>query len=115
MKLIEMKVAEVSFLCRLAGLTNRDRVRSSGAAPLHQKEPAEAVRASDPDASWTSFLEVFQARPTGRRPQGRPRPRWRDYMSRQAGEWLGIPQEEQDGGKQWIKIRAVLGTYRCLI
>jgi len=25
--------------------------------------------------------EVFQARPTGRRPRGRPRTRWGDYLS----------------------------------
>ncbi|KAK0152856.1 hypothetical protein N1851_005478 [Merluccius polli] len=40
--------------------------------------------------------EVFRARPTGRRPQGRPRTRWRDYVSRLAWERLGIPQEELD-------------------
>jgi len=39
-------------------------------------------------------LEVFQARPTGRRPQGRPRTLWRDYISRLACERLGIPQNE---------------------
>ncbi|KAK0145233.1 Craniofacial development protein 2 [Merluccius polli] len=38
--------------------------------------------------------EVFRARPTGRRPRGRPRTRWRDYVSRLAWERLGIPQEE---------------------
>jgi len=32
--------------------------------------------------------------PTGRRPRGRPRTRWRDYVSRLAWERLGIPQEE---------------------
>ncbi|KAI3359537.1 hypothetical protein L3Q82_013940, partial [Scortum barcoo] len=30
--------------------------------------------------------EVFQACPTGRRPRGRPRTRWRDYVSRLAWE-----------------------------
>ena len=40
--------------------------------------------------------EVFRARPTGRRPRGRPRTRWRDYVSRLAWERLGIPQEELD-------------------
>jgi len=39
-------------------------------------------------------LEVFRARPTGRRPRGRPRTHWRDYISRLAWERLGIPQEE---------------------
>ena len=40
--------------------------------------------------------EVFRARPTGRRPRGRPRTRWRDFVSRLAWEHLGIPQEELD-------------------
>ncbi|KAK0139217.1 hypothetical protein N1851_005017 [Merluccius polli] len=40
--------------------------------------------------------EVFRARPTGRRPRGRPRTRWRDYVSRLARKRLGIPQEELD-------------------
>ncbi|PWA32443.1 hypothetical protein CCH79_00018789 [Gambusia affinis] len=38
--------------------------------------------------------EVFRARPTGRRPQGRPRTRWMDYVSRLTWERLGIPPEE---------------------
>ncbi|KAI3360616.1 hypothetical protein L3Q82_002482 [Scortum barcoo] len=37
---------------------------------------------------------MFQACPTGRRPRGRPRTRWRDYVSRLAWERLGIPPEE---------------------
>ncbi|KAK3530887.1 hypothetical protein QTP70_004402 [Hemibagrus guttatus] len=38
--------------------------------------------------------EVFQACPTGKRPQGRPRTRWRDYVSQLAWERLGVPPEE---------------------
>ena len=38
--------------------------------------------------------EVFLARPTGRRPRGRPRTRWRDYISSLAWECLWIPQAE---------------------
>ncbi|KAI3369206.1 hypothetical protein L3Q82_007445 [Scortum barcoo] len=38
--------------------------------------------------------EVFQACPTGRRPRGRPRTRWRDYVSQLAWERLGVPLEE---------------------
>ena len=30
------------------------------------------------------------------KPRGRPRTRWRDYVSRLAWERLGIPQEELD-------------------
>ncbi len=39
-------------------------------------------------------MEVFQACPTGRRPRGRPRSRWRDYISALAWEHLGFPQSE---------------------
>ncbi|TWW80203.1 R2 Retrovirus-related Pol polyprotein from type I retrotransposable element [Takifugu flavidus] len=38
--------------------------------------------------------EVFRACPTGRRPPGRPRTRWRDYVSRLVWERLGIPPDE---------------------
>ncbi len=38
--------------------------------------------------------EVFQAHPAGKRPQGGPRPRWRDYISALAWECLRFPQLE---------------------
>ncbi|KAK3525741.1 hypothetical protein QTP70_007388 [Hemibagrus guttatus] len=38
--------------------------------------------------------EVFRACPTGKRPQGRPRTCWRDYVFRLAWERLGVPPEE---------------------
>ncbi|TWW75438.1 Patatin-like phospholipase domain-containing protein 2 [Takifugu flavidus] len=38
--------------------------------------------------------EVFRACPSGRRPPGRPRTRWRDYVSRLVWERLGIPPDE---------------------
>ena len=38
--------------------------------------------------------EVLAICLTGKRPQGRPRTRWRDYISKLACECLGIPQEE---------------------
>ena len=40
--------------------------------------------------------EVFRTRPTGRRPRGRPRICWRDYVSRLAWKRLGVPREELD-------------------
>ena len=51
------------------------------------------------ERGWTLFFyrlpgEVFRACPTGRKPRGRPRTRWRDYISRLAWERLGIPPEE---------------------
>ncbi|KAK0142203.1 hypothetical protein N1851_020089 [Merluccius polli] len=79
-----VQAAEMSFLRTVAGLSLRDRVRSSvireelGIDPLLLR------------------VERSQARPTGRRPRGRPRTRWRDDVSRLAWEHLGIPQEELD-------------------
>ncbi|KAK0151875.1 putative uncharacterized transposon-derived protein F52C9.6 [Merluccius polli] len=82
-----------------------DRVRSSvireelGVDPLLLRVERSQMR-------WLGHLvrmppgrlpgEVFRACPTGRRPRGRPRTRWRDYVSRLAWERLGIPQEEVD-------------------
>lgn len=45
-------------------------------------------------------LAVFQARPTGRRPLGRPRTHWCDYISQQVQERFGIPQA---GACYWKK------------
>ncbi|KAK3509992.1 hypothetical protein QTP70_024336, partial [Hemibagrus guttatus] len=38
--------------------------------------------------------EVFRACPTGKRPRGRPRTPWRDYVSQLAWKRLGVPPEE---------------------
>jgi len=64
---LRIQAAEMGFLRRVSGLSLRDRVRSSG------------------------------ARPTGRRPRGRPRTRWRDYVSRLAWERLGVPPGRAGG------------------
>ena len=97
-----VQAAEMS---RVAGLSLRDRVRSSvireelGVDPLLLRVERSQMR-------WLGHLvrmppaplpgEVFRARPTGRRPRGRPRTCWRDYVSRLVWERLGIPQEELD-------------------
>ncbi|TWW54923.1 hypothetical protein D4764_0190400 [Takifugu flavidus] len=67
-----VQAAEMSFLRRVAGLSLRDRVRSS------------AIREE---------LGV-ESRCSSARPPGRPRTRWRDYVSRLAWERLGIPPDE---------------------
>ena len=46
------------------------------------------------DASQGLPQEVLAARPIGRRPRGRPRTRWVDYISMLAWERLGIAQKE---------------------
>ena len=106
-----VQAAEMSFLRRVAGLSLRDRVRSSVIREELGVDPL-LLRVEKSQMRWLGHLvrmppgrlpgEVFRARPTGRRPLGRPRTRWRDYVSRLAWERLGIPQEEMDevvGGK----------------
>ncbi|KAK0132808.1 LINE-1 reverse transcriptase [Merluccius polli] len=88
-----VQAAEMSFLRRVAGLSLRDRVRSSvireelGVDPLLLHVERSQMR-------WLGHLVRM---PPGRLPGGpggRPRTRWRDYVSRLAWERLGIPQEE---------------------
>uniref|UniRef100_A0A8C2ZPF1 Reverse transcriptase domain-containing protein n=1 Tax=Cyclopterus lumpus TaxID=8103 RepID=A0A8C2ZPF1_CYCLU len=98
-----IQAAEMSFLRRVAGLSLRDRVRSSD---IRGELGVESLllRVERSQLRWFGHLvrmppgrlplEVFRARPTGRRPRGRPRTRWRDYISRLALERLGIPQNE---------------------
>ena len=98
-----IQAAKMSFLRRVTGLRLRDKVRSSdiwreiGVEPLLLLVERSQLR-------WFGHLtrmppgrlplEVFRARPTGRRPRGRPRTSWRDYISLLAWKRLGIPQEE---------------------
>ncbi len=90
---------EMSFLRRVAWHSLRDRVRSSVTREELRVEHIERGQ-----LRWLGHLfrmppgrlpgKVFRARPTGRRPRGRPRTRWRDYVSRLACECLGVPPEE---------------------
>ncbi|KAI3360442.1 hypothetical protein L3Q82_002337 [Scortum barcoo] len=102
-----IQAAEMSFLRRVAGRSLRDRVRSSVTREELGVEPL-LLRIERSQLRWLGHLfrmppgrlprEVFQACPTGRRPRGRPRTRWRDYVSRLAWErHLGSPR------KSWRK------------
>ena len=98
-----VQAAEMGFLRRVAGVSLRDRVRSSVIREELGVEPL-LLRVERSQLRWFGHLvrmppgrlprEVFQARPAGRRPRGRPRTRWRDYISNLAWERLGIPQSE---------------------
>ncbi|KAK3506456.1 hypothetical protein QTP70_000619 [Hemibagrus guttatus] len=97
-----IQAAEMSFLSRVAGRSLRDRLRSSvtreelGVEPLLLHIERRQLR-------WLGHLfrmppgrlpgEVFQACPNGKRPRGRPRTRWIDYVFRLAWERLGFPPE----------------------
>ncbi|KAK0135268.1 TATA box-binding protein-associated factor RNA polymerase I subunit A [Merluccius polli] len=83
------RVQAMSFLRRVAGLSLKDRVRSSVIREELGVDPL-LLRAERSQMRWLGHLvrmppgrlpgEVFRARPTGRRPRGRPRTRWRDYV-----------------------------------
>ncbi|TWW60956.1 hypothetical protein D4764_05G0010460 [Takifugu flavidus] len=85
-----VQAAEMSFLCRVAGLSHRDRVRSSSIREELGVEPL-LLHIERSQMRWLGHLvrmppgrlpgEVFRACPS-RRPPGRPRTRWRDYVSR---------------------------------
>jgi len=80
-----------------------DRVRSSGIRRELRVEPL-LLRLQRSQLRWFRDLvrippgrlplEVFRACPTKRRPQGRPRTPWRDFMSLLAWERLGIQRDE---------------------
>jgi len=63
-EVLGIRMAEMSFLHRVVGL--RETVRSIRGVPV----------------------------PSGRRPRGRPRTRWRDYISQLVWKRLQIPQNE---------------------
>ncbi|CAM4686329.1 unnamed protein product [Leuciscus chuanchicus] len=98
-----IQAAEMSFLRRVAGRSLRDRVRSSVTREELRVEPL-LLHIERGQLRWLGHLfrmppgrlpgKAFRARPTGRRPRGRPRTRWRDYVSRLAWERLGVPPEE---------------------
>ncbi|KAK3542555.1 hypothetical protein QTP86_029613, partial [Hemibagrus guttatus] len=98
-----IQVAEMSFLRRVAGSSLRDRVRSSVTQEGLGVEPL-LLHIERGQLRWLRHLfwmppgrlpgEVFRACPTGKRPRGKPRTRWRDYVSQLAWECLGVPPEE---------------------
>ncbi|KAK3511307.1 hypothetical protein QTP70_000398 [Hemibagrus guttatus] len=98
-----IQAAEMSFLRRVAGRSLRDRVRSSVTREELGVEPL-LLHIERGQLRWLGHLfrmppgrlpgEVFRACPTWKRPRGRPRTRWRDYVSRLAWERLGVPPEE---------------------
>ncbi|TWW71157.1 hypothetical protein D4764_17G0006400 [Takifugu flavidus] len=85
-----VQTAEMSFLRRVAGLSLRDRVRSSAIREELGVEPL-LLRVEKSQMRWLGHLvrmppgrlpgEVFRACSSSRRPPGRPRTRWRDYVS----------------------------------
>ena len=100
---LRIQAAEMSFLRRVAGISLRDRVRSSVTRERLGLEPL-LLRLERSQLRWFRHLvrmplerlprEVLEACPTGGRPRGRPRTRWRDYINSLAWDRLGIPQDQ---------------------
>ena len=100
---LRIQAAKMGFLRRVSGLSLRDRVRSSVISEGLGVEPL-LLRIDRSQMRWLGHLvrmppgrlpgEVFRARHTWRRPRGRPRTCWRDYVSQLAWERLGVPPEE---------------------
>ena len=98
-----IQAAEMSFLRRVPGRSLRDRVRNSVTQEELGVEPL-LLHIERSQLRWPGHLyrippgclprEVFLACPTGRRPRGRPRTRWSDYVAWMAWERLGILPEE---------------------
>ncbi|KAI3354189.1 hypothetical protein L3Q82_018729, partial [Scortum barcoo] len=92
-------VAGRSLRDRVRSSVTREELRSRAAAPSHREESAEVAWAS---ICFGCPLDASLGRcsrrvPPGEGPVGRPRTRWRDYVSRLAWERLGIPR------KSWRK------------
>ncbi len=87
----------------MAARSLRDRVRSSVTREELGVEPL-LLHIERSQLRWLGHLYqmplvrlprgVFQACPTWRRPRGRPRTRWSDYVTRLAWERLGVLLEE---------------------
>jgi len=100
---LQIQSAKMSFLRRVAGLSLRDRVRSSDIRRELRVDPL-LLRVKRSKLRFFGHLirmpprrlplEVFWTRPTGRRPWGRPRTCWRDYISHLAWERFKTSQEE---------------------
>ncbi|TWW60792.1 hypothetical protein D4764_05G0008820 [Takifugu flavidus] len=92
-----------SFLASPMVMSFGDRVRSSAIREELGVEPL-LLRVERSQMRWLGHLvrmppgrlpgEVFRACPSGRRPPGRPRTLWRDYVSRLVWERLGVPPDE---------------------
>ncbi|KAK3538434.1 hypothetical protein QTP86_002334, partial [Hemibagrus guttatus] len=104
-----IQVAEMSFRLRVAVRSFRDRVRSSVTREELGVEPL-LLHIERGQLRWLGHLfrmppgclpgEVFRACPTGKRPRGRPRTHWRDYVSQLTWEEWEEPSGRA-GGSVW--------------
>ena len=97
-----LQAAEMGFLRRISGLTLLDKVKG---ADIRESLNIESLllRLDRSQLRWYGHVtRMFQKRiakkllcstPIGRRPRGRPRTRWRDYVENLSWSRLSIPAE----------------------
>lgn len=97
---LQVQATEMRLLRGVAGLTFRDRVRSS---VIQENLGVESLllRIKRSQFRWFGHqvrmpprrlpVQLYRAHPTERRPRGRLRTHWKDYISRLGWERLGIP------------------------
>jgi hypothetical protein len=109
--------AEMRFLRRVAGLTLRDKIRSSNIRETLQIEPL-LLHIERSQLRWLGHVlrmphnrlpyQIFQAAPAGKRPIGRPGMGWRKYIEKLSRERLGFPwcevQQTVKGRNRWKKL-----------
>ena len=98
-----VQAAEMRFLRRIAGLTLLDRIRSSDIRETLQVSPL-LLWIERSQLKWLGHVirmpqerlvkQVYETCPTGKRPRGRPRRRWKDYIYNIAEEKLGLNKKE---------------------
>ena len=98
----QVQAAEMVFFRKISGLTLLDKVKS---ADIRESPNIESLllRLERSQLRWCGHVtRMSQERtakillcsiPTGRRPRGRPRTRWRDYAEYLSWSRLGIPAE----------------------
>ena len=94
--------AEMRFLRRISGLTLLDKVKS---ADIRESLNIESLllRLERSQLRWYGHVtrmshertakKLLLSTPIGRRPRGRPRTRWQDYVEDLSWSCLGIPAE----------------------
>ena len=98
-----IRAAQMRFFRRAAGLTLRDRIRSS---TILESLKAESLllHIERSQLRWLGHVltmprerlahQVFEAMPKGKRPVGRPRLTWRNYVARLCQERLGLTRTD---------------------
>jgi hypothetical protein len=109
--------AKMRFLHRVAGLTLRDKIRSSDIRETLQIEPL-LLHIERSQLRWLGHVlrmphdrlpyQIFQAVPRGKRPIGRPRTSWRKYIEKLCEErldlqWTEVQQTAMDRNR-WKKL-----------